>query len=98
MRIGKAAGLWCALAVTACQPEFRPEPPPKIVEVAVDKLVSLCPEGGDKCALLANCYDETAKEQTNGEAKRLANLRRASIEECNVRMERIRSLQPRATK
>lgn len=84
-----------ALLLAACRPDVQPEKMPEIVRVTVEVPVSLCPGGGSDCPLLRDCYDEDPKEQTYGEAKRLANLRRASIrEDCNVRMGKIRALQP----
>lgn len=72
------------------------EKPPEIVRVTVKVPVSLCPEGGADCDLLRDCYDEDAKSQTYAEAKRLANLRRASIrDDCNKRWAKVRALQPK---
>lgn len=75
-----------------------PEKPPEIVRVTVEVPVSLCPGGGSDCDLLRDCYNEAAKEQTYGEAKRLANLRTESIAECNARWAKVRALQPEAEK
>lgn len=70
--------------------------PPKLVKVPVKELVSLCPEGGSDCALLRDCYNEEPREQSYAEAKRLANLRDASIDEdCNKRWAEVRALQPK---
>ena len=70
--------------------------PPEIVRVTVKVPVSLCPEGGADCDLVRDCYDEDAKSQTYAEAKRLANLRRASIrDDCNKRWAKVRALQPK---
>lgn len=95
-----AAALILALALTGWGPCSRElikvDPPPKIVEVAVKTPVSLCPEGGAECALLRDCYNEKPKEQSYAEAKRLANLRDASIEDdCNKRWAKVRALQPK---
>ncbi len=85
-----------ALLLTSCQtkPDLRVEPAPKIVRATVEVPVSLCPKGGSDCELLRDCYNEPAKEQTYNEAKRLANLRDASIDECNKRWARVRAAQP----
>lgn len=85
-----------ALLLAGCRSEelVVPEKPPEIVRVSVEVPVALCPGGGDKCELLRDCYDEKAKEQTYGEAKRLANLRTESIAECNARWAKVRALQP----
>lgn len=63
------------------------DPPPKIVRVPVEIYAALPAD------LTNDCYNEPAKEQTYAEAKRLANLRDASIAECNKRLARIRELQ-----
>lgn len=82
------------LLLAGCDKTLRPDPPPKIVRVEVKVPVSLCPDGGSDCALLRDCYNEPAKEQTYHEAKRLANLRDASIKECNARLAKVREAQP----
>lgn len=82
------------LLLAACRPDVKIDPPPKIVRVTVEVPVSLCPEGGADCELLRDCYDEPAKTQTYGEAKRLANLRKDSIAECNKRWADVRKQQP----
>ncbi len=85
------------LSLTGCpgnKDRIKIDPPPKIVRVTVDKPVSLCPKGGSDCDLLRNCYNEPAKEQSYGEALRLANLRNASLVECDKRWAKVRSLQP----
>ena len=85
------------LLLAGCPKEaLRPDPPPKVVYVEVKVPVSLCPEGGADCELLADCYDEPAKEQTYGEAKRLANLRKESLAECSARWAKVRKLQPKS--
>ncbi len=87
----------CLLALTGCagsNDRIKIAPPPKIVRVTVEVPVSLCPKGGSDCDLLRNCYNEKPKASTYGEALRLANLRNASIEECNKRWAKVRSLQP----
>lgn len=92
----RSAAVAAVLLLAACQSDelIVPEKPPEIVRVAVKEPVSLCPDGGAKCDLLRDCYDEKAKEQTYGEAKRLANLRTESIAECNARWAKVRALQP----
>lgn len=83
------------LLLCGCSRTLRPDPPPKIVRVEAKVPVSLCPEGGSDCALLRDCYNERAKEQSYAEAKRLANLRDASIEQdCNARWAKVRAMQP----
>lgn len=65
-----------------------PSPPepvgmPEVVERVVRVPVYVDPE------LTKPCYDEAAREQTYFEAKRLANIRTWSINECNKRMKLI---------
>ena len=90
-----AALVLLALLLAGCDKTLRPDPPPKIVRVEVKVPVSLCPEGGSACDLLRDCYNEPAKEQTYNEAKRLANMRDASIKECNARWAKVREAQPK---
>jgi len=94
MRLAAALGLVTLLA--GCQKELiRIDPQPKIVRVEAKVPVSLCPEGGSDCDLLRNCYNESPREQSYAEAKRLANLRDASIEDdCNKRWAKVRAMQP----
>lgn len=74
--------------LAGCTKEIvRVRPPPKVVEVTVEKFAALPKE------LTADCYDEQPKEQTYTEAKRLANLRTESIAECNARWAKVRKLQ-----
>lgn len=83
------------LLLAACRPDVQPPAPPEIVRVTVEVPQALCPGGGSDCDLLRDCYDEDAKAQTYAEAKRLANLRRASIrEDCNKRWAKVRAAQP----
>lgn len=89
-----AVALIVAMLLVGCNRTLRPDPPPKIIRVESKTPVSLCPEGGDECALLRDCYNEPAKEQSYAEAKRLANLRDASLKECSERWTKVRSMQP----
>ena len=91
MRLGLAL---IVLLLAGCAHDALKVAPPTIVRVEVPVPVSLCPEGGGDCALLKDCYNEAAKEQTYHEGKRLANLRDASIEECNARWAKVRAAQP----
>lgn len=70
------------------KPELVIPEAPDVVRVAVPQYVALPAE------LTGDCYNEGAKLQTYNEAKRLANLRNASIEECNKRWSKVRELQP----
>lgn len=96
----RAAAVIAALLLAACGQDelIVPEKPPEIVRVTVEVPVSLCAKGGTDCDLLRDCHDEAAKEQTYGEAKRLANLRTESIAECNQRWRKVRALQPKGGK
>jgi hypothetical protein len=64
----------------------RAPPPPQVVYVTVEKLVPV-PD-----ALTAPCQNEAPREQTAGEAKRLANVRGLYLDECTGRMAEIRAL------
>lgn len=83
-----------ATAWPGCDRAVKPDPPPKIVHATVEVPIGLCPGGGDDCELLRDCYNEAAKEQGYLEAKRVANLRDASITECNKRWADVRARQP----
>lgn len=78
------------LALAACRQDVKIDPPPELVRVTVEKIVPL-----DK-KLTRDCHDEAPKEQSYGEAKRLANVRKASIAECNKRWAQVRALQDKA--
>lgn len=95
MRI--ATALTCLLLAACGHETIKIDPMPEIVYVPVDRYVSLCVDDkgkpDPKCKLLAACYDEAPREQSFNEAKRLANLRKESIAECNGRWGRVRKLQ-----
>lgn len=96
----RAIALIAILLTTAwgsCSQAVKIDPPPKLVRTTVEVPVSLCPKGGADCDLLRDCYNEPATEQTYNEAKRLANLRAASIDECNKRWRKVREAQPPPT-
>lgn len=75
-------GLLCAFG--SCQP--KPVQPPKIVEVVVTKIVPVPPE------LSKDCIEVAKRDNSTGEAVRLANARKAANEECTGRMQKIRGL------
>lgn len=62
---------------------------PTVVERVVEVPLKLSAE---QLGLFADCYNEPAKEATYNEAKRVANLRDASIKECNGRLAKGRAL------
>lgn len=74
------------LAVTACQ--SQPIKPPKVVEVVVEKVVPVPKQ------LTEPCQQPAKQGQTVQEAVRLANARKAALDECSGRMQKIRSLAP----
>lgn len=76
------------LSACATKPEIVIPDTPKIVRVTVKEYVRVPEE------LLESCYDENPREQTYGEALRLANLRKASVAKCNSDKAKIRALQP----
>lgn len=84
--------LLLVLTLAACQSDAGLEvpEPPKIVRVEVEKLVSVPEE------LTRDCGDERPREQSYGEALRLANARGAYLDECTARMRQIRALKPKA--
>lgn len=72
--------------LAGCQstPEIRTE----VVEVTVREYVAIPKE------LTEPCQTHPAREQTYGEAIRVANARLASLVECNARLRAIRDLGP----
>lgn len=70
------------LALSGC----ASAPKVETVTVTVTKLVPV------PAALVADCHDEQPREQTVGEAKRLAEVRRLALAECTGRMREIRKL------
>lgn len=78
-----------ALVVLAgCQTTPDLPQPPKVVEVAVEKIVPV------PAALTEPCRQPEKKGNTVAEAVRLANERKAALDECSARMARIRGLTP----
>lgn len=73
-----------ALAGCASQPEL-PQPP-TVVTVTVDRYIKLPAD------LTADCGNDEAREQTYGEAKRLALVRDEFLDECTGRMQKLRKL------
>ncbi len=68
----------------------KPISPPKVVQVAVERIVPV------PAALTEPCQQHEPKAKTVQEAVRLANVRKAALDECSARMKRIRDLaQPR---
>lgn len=78
-----ALALILALLLAACQ---SAAPKPEIVYVTITKTVPV------DDALTRDCYNERPQEQSHFEAKRLANLRDESLDECTGRMREIRAL------
>lgn len=72
------------IALAGCK--SAPVVPPRVVHLAVEKIVQVPAE------LTAPCDPVAKRDDTFGEAVRLANARKASLEECNKRMARIREL------
>lgn len=73
------------LALAGCQ-TAKPIQPPKVVEVVVQKIVPV-PD-----ALTEPCQQPSKRSNTIEEAVRLANVRKAALDECSARMEKIRGL------
>jgi hypothetical protein len=84
----RIVALIAVLALAGCQSAPLLIQPPKVVEVVVEKIV---PVPG---LLTEPCKRPVKKQNTVGEAVRLANERDAALEECSARMARIRGLTP----
>lgn len=78
--------LIAALALAGCA--SHPVQPPKVVEVVVEKLVSV------PAPLTEPCRRPQKQNNTVAEAVRLANERDAALVECSGRMAKIRGLGP----
>lgn len=78
--------LIAALALSGCQSAPKPIQPPKVVEVPVTKIVPVPAE------LTGPCRQPAKQDNSVAEAVRLANERKAALDECSGRMARIRSL------
>jgi uncharacterized protein YcfL len=73
------------LALAGCR-TAKPIQPPKVVEVVVQKIVPV------PAALAEPCQQPAKRSNTVEEAVRLANVRKAALDECSARMEKIRGL------
>ena len=82
-RLGIIPVLLLTCAFGSCQTK-----PPKVVEVIVTKIVPVPAE------LTEPCKQHAPTEKTVAEAVRMANLRKAALDECSSRMARIRGLTP----
>lgn len=76
------------LALTGCQTTPDLPQPPKVVEVVVEKVVPV------PASLTEPCQQPAKAANTVQEAVRLANERKAALDECSARMARIRGLTP----
>ena len=81
-----AITLVAMLVLAGCQTTPDLPQPPKVVEVTVEKIVPV------PAALTEPCRQPEKKGNTVAEAVRLANERKAALDECSRRMERIRGL------
>lgn len=84
MRGSSLIAVLLVAAVTGCQ--SRAPKPPQVVEKIIEKIVPVPAKLSAPCDLVAR------RDNTVGEAVRLANARLASLEECNKRMTEIRAL------
>jgi len=82
----RAVVLILLAALAGCK--SAPILPPKVVEVVVEKLVPV-PK-----SLTEPCQQPAKQDSTVKEAVRLANARKAALDECSGRMQKIRSLTP----
>ena len=73
------------LVLVGCPWNTKPEVP-KVVTVTVEKIVHVPDE------LTTPCDEIAKREDSYGEAVRLANARKLSLQECSARMARIRAL------
>lgn len=82
------SALLICLALSACRDDVKPDAPvvPELVRVTVDRIVSVPAE------LSADCSNDSVREQTYAEAKRLALVRDEYLNECTQRMRKIRAL------
>lgn len=87
----RAALIPVLLACCGATCSTKPTPPPTVpdvVRVQVQTFVSLPAE------LTRDCEGVPKRDNSYGEAVRLANARKAATEECTGRMRQIRALQP----
>lgn len=81
----RSLGVIALLALAACR-TVEPIQPPKVVEVVVEKIVPV------PAPLTEPCQQPVKQSNTVEEAVRLANVRKAALDECSARMEKIRGL------
>jgi len=82
----RAVALILLAALAGCK--SAPILPPKVVEVIVEKIVPV------PAKLSEPCQQPVKQGSTVQEAVRLANARKAALDECSGRMQKIRSLTP----
>lgn len=82
----RAAALMLPLLLAGCPLGNVRPPKPEVVTVVVEKMVKV-PE-----QLSRDCDEIPKQSNTYDEAKRLANARKASLDECTGRMREIRKL------
>lgn len=75
------------LVLAGCQTTPDLPSPPAVVEVVVEKIVPV------PTALTEPCQQPAKEANTVQEAVRLANERKAALDECSQRMARIRGLE-----
>lgn len=83
--MNRRIALLLPLLLAGCPGNVRP-PAPQIVTVTVTKTIPVPAE------LTRDCDGVAKQSDTYGEAKRLANARKASLDECTGRMREIRKL------
>lgn len=78
------------LLLSACRDDVKPDAPvvPEVVRVTVDRIVDVPAD------LTGDCGNDSVREQTYAEAKRLALVRDEYLKECTQRMRKIRGLVP----
>ena len=82
----KALTMLLPLLLAGCPLNNVRPPTPQVATVTITKIVPV------PAALTRDCDDVPKQSDTYGEAKRLANARKASLDECTGRMREIRKL------
>lgn len=86
MRLRHGLLIAAMLVVTGCTQAVKIPPPPKIVKVTVTKYVPVPEEFTKECPIAL------PQNKTVREAVRIARSRRASLEQCNWQLDKIRNL------
>lgn len=88
----RIAAMILAVGLAGCQTAAPAPTIPEIVRVPVTTYIPLPAE------VIRDCEDVPKQSNSYGEAVRLANSRKAALDECSGRMRQIRNLQPESIK